>query len=133
MLIEKVELHNFGVFRGRHEIDLSPNGSKKPVILFGGLNGSGKTTFLESLNLGLYGKTAPRIRGGNGNYDKHLRRLINSGVPAEEGASVGIRFRSNEDGNNKELFIRRSWAGHGEKVQEHFDVFVNGFSVKFQV
>jgi DNA sulfur modification protein DndD len=126
MLIEKVELHNFGVFRGRHEIDLSPNGSKKPVILFGGLNGSGKTTFLESLNLGLYGKTAPRIRGGNGNYDKYLRRLINSGVPAEEGASVGIRFRSNEDGNNKELFIRRSWAGHGEKVQEHFDVFVNG-------
>ena len=49
MLIQKIELQNFGAFLGKHEIDLSLNGGKKPVILFGGLNGSGKTTFLESM------------------------------------------------------------------------------------
>ena len=39
MMFKTLEITNFGIFRGRHTIDLSvePN---KPVVLIGALNGS---------------------------------------------------------------------------------------------
>ena len=43
MILTKLALHNFGIYGGRHEIDLTIQ-KDKPIILFGALNGSGKTT-----------------------------------------------------------------------------------------
>ena len=47
MIFEKLTLHNFGLFRGKQVLDLHPlpsNGHTTPIILFGGMNGGGKTT-----------------------------------------------------------------------------------------
>ena len=33
MIIDEVELHNFGLYQGRHAITLTPPSPKKPVIL----------------------------------------------------------------------------------------------------
>ena len=57
MIIKKLVLRNFRVFQGIHEIELYPN-NNKPIILFGGLNGSGKTSILTAIQLALYGKMA---------------------------------------------------------------------------
>ena len=57
MIFEQVVLHNFGVYRGEHRIDLDV-APEKPVVLIGALNGSGKTTFLDAMQLALYGKSA---------------------------------------------------------------------------
>ncbi|MEI8282599.1 MAG: AAA family ATPase, partial [Armatimonadota bacterium] len=54
MIFEEVVLHNFGAFRERQSVNLAPIPGK-PIILFGALNGSGKTTFLEAMQLALYG------------------------------------------------------------------------------
>ena len=40
MIIDKLVLHNYGVYEGRHEIALRPQRGK-PVTLIGALNGSG--------------------------------------------------------------------------------------------
>ena len=57
MILTKLTLHNFGIYAGRHEINLEPK-ENKPIILFGALNGSGKTTLLEGIQFALFGKFA---------------------------------------------------------------------------
>ena len=56
MIITKLVMRNFRVFRGEHTLDLEPREQKgKPLILIGGLNGSGKTSILTAIRLALYG------------------------------------------------------------------------------
>lgn len=58
MKINSITLHNFKCFEGTCSINGLADGldSHKRIILFGGLNGAGKTTIFESLLLCLYGK-----------------------------------------------------------------------------
>ena len=55
MIIKKLQLHNFGVYAGDNEFIFEGN---KPVVLIGGMNGRGKTTFLEAVLLALYGSNS---------------------------------------------------------------------------
>lgn len=42
MVIKKLHMHNFGVYAGDNEFVFN---SHKPVVLIGGMNGRGKTTW----------------------------------------------------------------------------------------
>ena len=42
MIFHELVLQNFGVYGKREQISLTPPGSDKPIILFGGLNGGGE-------------------------------------------------------------------------------------------
>jgi len=55
VLLTKIALNDFGVYRGRNEFDFKTT-QEKPVILIGGTNGAGKTTLFESVMLCLYGQ-----------------------------------------------------------------------------
>ena len=55
MLFEKLTIENYGVYAQKTEFDFSTT-PKKPIVLIGGLNGSGKTTIFESIMIALYGK-----------------------------------------------------------------------------
>ena len=48
MIITKLVLHNFGVYAGTNQFQFQ---NKKPIVLIGGMNGRGKTTFLEGVLL----------------------------------------------------------------------------------
>ena len=52
MIITRLTLKNFGVYAGINTFEFANN---KPVVLIGGMNGRGKTTFLEAVLLALYG------------------------------------------------------------------------------
>ena len=54
MIFNELILHDFGVFGGRVAIDLTPKDATRPVILFGGLNGRGKTTILDAIQIALF-------------------------------------------------------------------------------
>ena len=43
MILDRIELNNFGAYNGLQEAILSPE-KGKPVVIFGGMNGGGKTT-----------------------------------------------------------------------------------------
>ena len=52
MIIKRLTMHNFGIYASTNTFEFT---GKKPIVLIGGLNGRGKTTFLEAVLLSLYG------------------------------------------------------------------------------
>ncbi len=70
MIINKLQLHNFGVYASDNTFVFN---SGKPVVLIGGMNGRGKTTFLEAILLALYGKSSFAVQESlHGAYSKYL-------------------------------------------------------------
>ena len=125
MHFQEVVLHNVGTFLGRHEVDLSVATELKPVVLFGGLNGGGKTTFLEAMQLGLYGSRAKTGRRAGRSYENYLESLINDAVDVKEGASIEIAFREFEDGGPVDYRVVRTWKLARSRVAEQLEVYVD--------
>ena len=125
MTIDELVLHNFSLYRGRQEIVLTPR-SGKPVILIGGLNGTGKTTILDALQLALYGKLARCSTRGTLSYDDFLRHCINRKVSPSEGAAVELEFHHVSAGVEHRYRVHRSWALSGKGVKERVEVIVDG-------
>lgn len=126
MILNQLVLHNVGMFAGRQEIDLTPPSDAKPVVLIGGLNGAGKTTILESIQLALYGSLAHSSGRRTGSYDRYLRGLIHHGVPVSEGAAIELTFTAHQEGAEHTYWIRRSWKSTGASIREILLVSVDG-------
>lgn len=71
-----LKLYNFGSFRGSHTLNFNPVDGK-PIALIGALNGSGKTTILEAIQLVMFGKLANIQEGSRASYEKTLRSHYN--------------------------------------------------------
>ncbi|GHF98407.1 MULTISPECIES: DNA sulfur modification protein DndD [Amycolatopsis] len=125
MIFDELVLHNVGVFGGRHSFTLTPPTPSKPVTLIGALNGGGKTTFLDAIQLALFGQLARTTSRGNGSYQQYLRRLIHNGVPPEDGASIELAFHIVEQGQDRHYRVCRSWAGTSTGAKERLDVLVD--------
>lgn len=68
-------MHNFGVYAGTNEFNFE---SQKPIVLIGGLNGRGKTTFLEAVLLSLYGSNSFAYKESSyKSYGQYLRSFVN--------------------------------------------------------
>jgi DNA sulfur modification protein DndD len=125
MLFKEFVLHNFGIYKGRHAVDLMPVGGR-PIVLFGALNGSGKTTFLDGLQLVLYGKHARCTARGNMAYPDFLRSTINRHVSPNEGAGLELEFTHHHEGKWQSIRISRTWNGRHETTREKLEVTRNG-------
>ena len=86
MKIAAIHLNNFKSYKGVHKIDNLDKGldKHKNIILIGGLNGAGKTSFLEALILCFYGKDADNLYPTRGaryeNYEMFVKSLLNKDV-----------------------------------------------------
>ena len=54
MHFSEIELYNFGIYRGQHNIGLTNEHGKKNITLIGGMNGRGKTTILDAVFVSLW-------------------------------------------------------------------------------
>lgn len=125
MIFEQVVLHNFGVYRGEHRIDLDV-APEKPVVLIGALNGSGKTTFLDAMQLALYGKSARCSGRERVSYPEYLESMINRDAPPHQGAGVEFSFRARANGQDARIRVSRTWQKRGESIKENLEVFRDG-------
>jgi len=122
MIINKLVMRNFRVFRGEHTLDLEPESNTgKPVILIGGLNGSGKTSILTAIRLALYGPQAFDDVFTKQGYVERLSSLVHNGKPdAFEDfthAFVEIFFTLQIDGESHKYRARREWSrGKGDRL-----------------
>ncbi len=125
MIIETLIIENVGVYAGRQEADLAPLPGK-PVILFGGLNGGGKTTILEGLQLAFYGAKARLASRGTTAYKDYLREAIHRGADLSEGAAITVRFRRIVEGETRQYEVRRAWRVGAKGLEETLQVWCDG-------
>ncbi|WP_323660462.1 DNA sulfur modification protein DndD [Pectobacterium versatile] len=122
MIITKLVMRNFRVFRGEHTLDLEPETQQgKSLILIGGLNGSGKTSILTAIRLALYGAQAFDDVFTKQAYVERLSSLIHNGKPDAfedfSSAFVEISFRLQAEGEDILYRARRCWSrGKGDTL-----------------
>jgi DNA sulfur modification protein DndD len=119
----KLTLQNFGLYQGRHTIDLQCT-PEQPIILIKGMNGSGKTTILDAIRLVLYGSQATPSTRGKLSYAKFLRQCVNSHANGER-TLIELTFsRRVANGRDLEILVRRTWH-LGDKCDD-LEVFKKG-------
>ncbi|WP_145031423.1 DNA sulfur modification protein DndD [Pantoea ananatis] len=115
MIITKLVMRNFRVFRGEHTLELEPeNHQTKPLILIGGLNGSGKTSILTAIRLALYGVQAFDDVYTKQAYIERLSSLIHNGKASALDdfidAFVELSFKLLINGKYVLYRARRRWS-----------------------
>ncbi|CEO42022.1 DNA sulfur modification protein DndD [Photobacterium kishitanii] len=124
MIIKNLIVNNFRVFRGVHEIDLAPRKQKDyheaaaPIVLFGGLNGAGKTSILTAVRVALYGRAAFGRGMSSAEYQDQLDALIHKGIGLSEGkCSIELVFSHSQNGLESEYRVIRGWSkGQKDKL-----------------
>lgn len=125
MILDSLILENYGAYGGRQEALLTPDPGK-PVILFGGMNGGGKTTLLDGIQLALYGAKARLSNRGRLAYRDYLRASIHRGADPGEGAAITLRFRRMMAGEYHSFELQRSWRLGVKGIEETFRVLRDG-------
>ncbi|KAM3116314.1 DNA sulfur modification protein DndD [Phormidesmis sp. 146-33] len=109
MIFQELVLENFGPYKGRRVFNLRPGKEQQTIVLFGGMNGGGKTTLMDAIRLALYGHRAPCSTRGNLSYPEFLKQCINR--QAQE-AVVELVFQQtlNNEAQPTEFRIYRTWT-----------------------
>lgn len=122
MIIKRLKLHNFGVYAGTNEFIFT---NSKPIILIGGLNGRGKTTFLEAVLLALYGANSiAYIESNYKSYGTYLNSYINRNDNSLY-TFIELEFQIHSRQDSKYL-VRREWSGSSARTKEQIYVEQNG-------
>jgi DNA sulfur modification protein DndD len=124
MLLHNITLENFGAYKGEQFLDLTTRPGR-PIVLIGGLNGCGKTTLLDAIQLALYGARARTSGRGSRSYDSYLRDSVNRQANPKH-AHVTIEFSTTIEGHERRYKVRRSWEANGRSAREFLNVVVDG-------
>ena len=109
MIIKRLVLHNFGVYAETNEFRFK---TKKPIVLIGGLNGRGKTTFLNAILLSLYGANSFAYKESKySTFGQYLKSYVNTADGTNQ-TYIEIEFVSIKSPRINTLF-----AGNGMAIK----------------
>jgi DNA sulfur modification protein DndD len=136
MRLLNLSIHNFGVFSGKHDFDLTPirkkSGERFSLVVFSGQNGVGKSTLFQAMSLALHGPLALGDRVSRQTYNEFLLSRIHrySGmlgtVELSDKTSLAISFQYVESGCVRRIQVHREWQRSGQQVQEKLSVLCDG-------
>lgn len=120
MIITNLIFNNFGIYAGYNIFEFK---SSKKVVLIGGMNGRGKTTFLEGVLLALYGANSfAYIESKYTSYGQYLKAHVNT-LDKTLDTYIELEFKLE---NEERYVIRRSWSGISERPREKIQVKKDG-------
>jgi DNA sulfur modification protein DndD len=126
MILTRITFKDFALYAGEQEVLLGPS-SKRNVTLVGGLNGAGKTSFLEGIQICLFGSKAPFIYAEKKKYSEYLCSTIHSGKSKAQQAGICLEFKLSGVHGDEVYVVDRRWKQTGtNSVKEELIVFVNG-------
>lgn len=127
MKIKEITLVNVGPYCGHNKFDIYCEDKTKNIILVGGKNGAGKTTFFTSLRICLYGCKAYGYDNNNAYYLNEVYKLINDFEKEKKlgTAKVELLLLFDDGMDNLEYRICRQWECSNSKVSEEYHVYLN--------
>lgn len=122
MIIKELILHNFGVYASTNRFAFK---GEAPIVLIGGMNGRGKTTFLEAVLLALYGSNSFAYSESKyKTFGQYLRSFVNE---SDGSLQTYIDLTFSMDAESKELYrIHREWDGSKKRIAEEIRVYKDG-------
>ena len=127
MIINRLIMHNFGVYAGTNIFEFT---HEKPIVLIGGMNGRGKTTFLEAILLSLYGANSIAYKESKyHSYNQYLRSYVNKSHWSQS-SFIELEFVLNESTNDTYV-VRREWDALSKITREKIRVQKNGMYSEF--
>lgn len=121
MIIKRLYLKDFGIYNGKNEFIFT---NDKSVVLIGGMNGRGKTTFLEAVLLALYGSNSFAYKESDfNNYGRYLDSFVNKNS-VDQIASIELDFTL--ENNGQVYTVVKSWKGNILRTAENVTVKLNG-------
>lgn len=128
MFLRRLTLEDFRQFRGKQELDFSIDlGTEKNIVLVGGLNGAGKTSVLEALQLALFGPLAKHLWSDVG-YEMFIRDALNRDHALAGGDSFRLSIELETEshwGMNPVSIIRQWHISSGGTVQQTLRLLEN--------
>jgi DNA sulfur modification protein DndD len=128
MKFNRLVLKNIGAFYGNNEFILSTQNKKRNVVLFGGKNGSGKTTILESLRIALFGAFAYGLKTDSAVYLEIIELKLNARAKKEHQGlfQIILDLELVENYQKNQYTLNRGWSKNRNSIRETFLVFKNG-------
>ncbi len=135
MRLINLTINNFGVFRGRHDFDLTPvlniGHQRRPLTVISGQNGVGKSTLFQALTLALHGSLALGDQISRQTYNEfmlsRLHRYTSLGIPMiSEDAALAVSFQYVQSGHPQRIYVERLWSRNGQNVTESLHVTRDG-------
>ena len=124
MKINRVTLYNFSSYVGENTIVLDTH-DEQNIILIGGNNGAGKTSFFTAIKLALYGPQCFRFQDKNNRYTARIKELINHDAFLSDNvkAYVEVEIDLPTDRVHTLYTIRREWSFIERRLQESYTVY----------
>ena len=113
MLFTELVLQNFGPYKGRQVINLKPESGS--IILFGGMNGGGKTTLMDAIRLALYGHRAQVSTRGALSYKNFLAECVSRHAAPGEKTRIELAIELVIDDEPSVLRVVRYWERGDEQ------------------
>jgi DNA sulfur modification protein DndD len=128
MILTNLTVTDFGTFKGVQSLSLTAK-QGRPIILFGGKNGAGKSTILDAIRLCFYGQQALGQRVSREQYLGYLKNRIHRNpnlIIQPSYSSICLEFDfADPDGLHKYKIVR-SWEDQGTRVIEDLQLERDG-------
>lgn len=124
MKIKKIILYNIGPYVDKNVFDLSSD-EKRNIVLIGGKNGAGKTTFFKAIKTCLYGCRVWGFDAPGKEYYSIISNLLNSKLQYDISARgyVEVELEFN-DGKQIETYkLHREWEKKKKSIDETFLIY----------
>ena len=115
MIINSINIKNFQTYFGNIEFEFDQPSNEKNIVLIGGLNGAGKTSFFSSIVLGLFGKNAEgiifeRSSGENidDSYQTYLQEVFSNEAKKVNDIEMEIALSITHEETNIKI-VRKWW------------------------
>lgn len=127
MKFTRLRLINIGAYYGSYDFDLRTESIHQNVILFGGKNGAGKTTILESIKLALFGPLAYGYKSESTPYFDKIESKLNKIAKKnrEQRFQIILDLEIVEDFQRNHYTLLRSWSPSKTNLKEDFTVLRN--------
>lgn len=135
MRFKRLEITNFGVFSEEQSFNLLPVKNldcSKPIIIFGGKNGTGKTTLLEAFKICLYGNSFKGQRIPKWKYNKYVISRLHRCPDGSKStySSIALEFDFARVGFIDNFKVKRSWKFDGSNITESLEILQNNKQLK---